>query len=104
LGCAIRGRWVRSVTVSDWPEAAFAKGGVALGDRSTDQERTPIAAHEGVLAGGIEALCEHAPVPGALRSVVVPVSVVRLPHAGSTSALTLTDTARSGAPIGWWPR
>src|SRR5665811_2472966 len=72
-------------------------------DRSTDQERTPIAAHEGVLAGGIEALYEHAPAPGALGSVVVPVSVVRVPHAGSTSALTVTDTARFGAPVGWWP-
>src|SRR5450759_4664680 len=72
--------------------------------RSTNQERTPIAAHEGVLAGGIEALCEHAPAPGALGSVVVPVSVVRVPHAGSTLALTLTDTAWSGAPVGWWPR
>src|ERR1039458_1974976 len=74
-------------------------------DRSaTDQERTPIAAHEGVLAGGIEALCEHAPAPGAFASVLVPVSVVRVPHAGSTSALTVADTARSGAPVGWWPR
>ena len=33
-----------------------------------------------------------------------PVLVVRVPHAGSTSALTTTDTARSGAPVGWWPR
>jgi DNA-binding response OmpR family regulator len=59
-------------------------------DRSTDQERTPIAAHEGVLAGGIEAFCEHAPAPGALGCVVVPVSVVRVPHAGSTSVIVLT--------------
>ena len=31
---------------------------------------------------------------------VVPVSVVRVSHAGSASALTVTDTARSGAPVG----
>jgi hypothetical protein len=58
-----------------------------IGDRSpiglrTKNARTPIAAHEGVLAEGIEALCEHAPAPGALGSVVAPVSVVRVPHAG----------------------
>jgi len=65
-----------------------------------------IAADEGVLVGGIEALCEHSPAPGALGSVVVPVSVVRVPHAGSTSALTVTATAtaRFGAPLVWWPR
>ena len=73
-------------------------------DPATDQERTPIAAHEGVLAGGIEALCEHAPAPGIVGGRLVPVSVVRVPHAGSTSAMTVTDTARSGAPVGWWPR
>jgi len=78
-------------------------GDPAYGDRSTDQERTPIAAHEGVLAGGIDALCEHAPAPGSLGAGVVPVSVVRVPHAGSTSALTVADTARFGAPVGWWP-
>jgi hypothetical protein len=44
------------------------------------------------------------PRPERLGSVVVPVSVVRVPHAGSTPALTVTDTARFGAPVGWWPR
>ena len=108
-------RWIRAKedpdrVVRDRFEAFVQVGsvvtvtGVAVEDRSTDQERTPIAAHEGVLAGGIEALCEHAPAPGALGSLVVPVSVVRVPHAGSTSAMTVTETARSGAPVAWWPR
>ena len=39
-----------------------------INDRSTDQERIPMAAHEGVVAGGIEALCEHAPAPAALMA------------------------------------
>jgi len=51
-----------------------------------------------------EVLCEHAPTPGASGSGVVPVSVVRVPHAGSTPAMTVADTARSGAPVVWWPR
>ena len=87
-----------------WGRLPFSQG-----DRSTDQERTPIAAHEGVLAGGIEALCEPSQGTGASCGLDVGIDYVRCsgvherspllqPRARRGSGTCTTRTASSGQP------